>query len=73
MKIKEDLQISDEQLVKVDTHDFDDMEKVSWTLKTCIKEISSSELTIFLILFHTWYMSLDSQGGIESVTDADPT
>ncbi|PLW21183.1 hypothetical protein PCASD_18794 [Puccinia coronata f. sp. avenae] len=29
MKIKEDLQISDEQLVKVDTRDFDDMEKAN--------------------------------------------
>jgi hypothetical protein len=29
MKIKDELQISDEQLVKVDTKDFDDMEKVS--------------------------------------------
>ncbi|EGF99197.1 uncharacterized protein MELLADRAFT_45784 [Melampsora larici-populina 98AG31] len=34
MKIKSDLEISDEQLVKVDTKDFDDMEK---TLKAAIK------------------------------------
>ncbi|POW09650.1 hypothetical protein PSTT_06695 [Puccinia striiformis] len=34
MKIKDELQISDEQLVKVDTKDFDDMEK---TLKAALK------------------------------------
>lgn len=34
MKIKEDLEISDEQLVRVDTSDFDDMEK---TLKAALK------------------------------------
>lgn len=39
MKIKSDLEISDEQLVKVDTRDFDDMEKVNMHIDLMVIDV----------------------------------